>query len=94
MSSVSRIRTSDLIPTHARRMSKKQLQKLTESIKEEGIREPISFTVWHGEKYIVNGHHRMMAARRLGIKEVPGREVMLPHGGYRTVDDLIDTDMR
>lgn len=75
-------------------MSKRQLQKLTESIEQEGIREPISFTVLHGEKYIVNGHHRVLAARRLGIKEVPAREVTLPYGGYKTVDDLIDTDMR
>jgi len=52
-----------------------------------GIQSPISFVVYNGRKFIVDGHHRVAAAKIQGIN-VPSIEVCLPYGGYKEVDDL------
>ena len=38
---------------------------------------------------MVDGHHRLKAAKTLGLKEVPIEEVKLPYGGYQTLEDLL-----
>jgi len=38
--------------------------------------------------YILDGHHRALAAPRAGVSEVPIRRVELPFNGYKTPADL------
>jgi len=52
-------------------------------------KEAINYVENNGTKFIVVGHHRTMAAKQLGIKSVPVREVKLPYDGYRNLNDLI-----
>ena len=82
-------RTSQLQPTHRQTLSNRQMNKLTNDIRANGIREPIKYVVHNGQKYVVDGHHRLIAARRLGIKEVPTQKVELPFRGYKTLDDVL-----
>ncbi len=89
-----RVKTSELVLTHERRLSKNEFRKLKASIDREGIREPVIYVVFHDEKHIVNGHHRVLIARGLGIEEVTAKEVTFPYKGYKTEADLINTDLR
>ena len=58
------------------------------SIAENGIKEPIKYIEDNGRKYIVDGHHRVMAAKHLGLGEVPAERVSFPYGQYKTPNDL------
>ncbi len=78
-----------LNPTHNQTKSNRQMQKLTEQIKNDGgIKESIKYVEYNGNKYVVDGHHRLIAAKRLGFDSVPVEKVELPYGGYRTISDL------
>jgi len=65
----------DLVPTQSIRRSKNEFKDLVSLIKKDGITEPIEYAVKNGEKYIQNGHHRAYIAKRLGIKNVPTKEI-------------------
>jgi ParB-like chromosome segregation protein Spo0J len=52
------------------------------------MKEPILFVEHEGVKYVVDGHHRLAVAKGLGWATVPAKQVTLPHGSYRTPDDL------
>lgn len=54
-----------------------------------GMQESIKFVVYNGRKYIVDGNNRILAARKLGMREVPATRVSLPYGSYRTHRDLV-----
>lgn len=82
----------DLQATHSQTLSKKNMNKLIEDIKNNGINESIKYVKYNNQKYIVDGHHRVIAAKRLGIKEIPTKEVQLPYAGYKTADDLLWMD--
>ena len=82
------LKTSELNTTHSITMSKNKFKSFVEAIKSEGIKEPIKYVVHNGQKYVVDGHHRLQAAKQLGIKDVPVQKVELPYAGYKTVDDL------
>ena len=82
-------RENALVPTHSQTSSNNRLKKLTSDIKENGILEPIKYIEYNGEKHVVDGHHRLLAAKRLGLTEVPAVEVTLPYAGYRTLEDLL-----
>ncbi|CUV66606.1 conserved hypothetical protein [Sulfurovum sp. enrichment culture clone C5] len=91
----SMINTQELIPTHAPTMSKTQFRALKAYIKENGLKSlnnssdgSISYVVHDGNKYIVNGHHRVKAAKQLDISNVPAKEVQLPFRGYKDIGDL------
>ena len=43
---------------------------LADSIRQHGIREPLAITI---DGYVVSGHRRLAAAKRLGLTEVPAR---------------------
>ena len=60
----------DLIPyaRNARTHSEEQITKLASSIKEFGFTDPIELD---GENGILSGHGRVMAAKKLGLKQVP-----------------------
>jgi ParB-like chromosome segregation protein Spo0J len=81
--------TSSLIRTHAQTLSRQELQELTSNIAANGIRQPIEYVETSGGRYIVNGNHRTIAARTLGIQEVPAVERRLPYAGFRTEADLV-----
>lgn len=79
----------DLTPTHSITKGHAKMQKFIDEISKNGIREPIKYVECNGEKYIVDGHHRVAAAKKLGIKEIPIEQVQLPFAGYKTIDDLM-----
>ncbi|MNR27347.1 ParB-like nuclease domain protein [compost metagenome] len=62
--------------------------KLKADIKANGINEPIKVVEYKGRNYVVDGHHRLRAAKELGIKSVPIQKVSLPYAGYKTPADL------
>ena len=64
------------------------VDRLKKDIVKNGIQEPIKYVVYNGEKYIVDGHHRFIAAKRLRIEEIPSVKVELPYGNYKTSEDL------
>lgn len=63
-------------------------EELLTDISENGITEPIKYVRVGNTCYVVDGHHRLYAAKQLGFDVVPTEEVMLPYQGYRTVADL------
>lgn len=68
------------------------MKKLVENIKENGIKESIKYVEYNGQKYVVDGHHRLIAAKKIGLTEVPVQKVELSYGGYKTVKDLLWKD--
>ena len=69
-------------PTHRMTHSKKEFAKFVEQIRKKGIQDPIKYVVHDGVKHIVDGHHRLFAARKLSLPSVPALEVKLPYKGY------------
>jgi len=47
---------------------------LMDSIRQHGIREPLTIT---SDGYVVSGHRRLAAAKRIGLKEVPARIIQV-----------------
>jgi hypothetical protein len=84
-------RVGELIATHGKTMSNKELDKLTKNIRAEGIKEPLTVTESNGKLYILDGHHRALAAPRAGVAEVPINSVELPYGAYKSPVDLTFT---
>ena len=58
------------------------------SMKLLSIKRPLDVVKYNGAKYVVNGNHRLMIARDLGIKIVRVNYVGLPFLGYITPIDL------
>lgn len=54
---------------NARKHTESDVQAIVESIKEFGFSDPIG--IWGESNIIVEGHGRLLAARRLGMTEVP-----------------------
>ena len=54
---------------NARKHQREDVGAIVESIKEFGFDDPIG--VWGGHNVIVEGHGRLMAAKKLGMKQVP-----------------------
>jgi hypothetical protein len=80
---------ANLERTH--RLEPNRLRRVREMIQRDGgIRETIKYVEHEGRRFIVDGNHRVRAARELGIQEVPVERVELPYRGYRTVDDLLN----
>ena len=47
------------------------MNALMDDIKVNGIQESIKYVEYNGQMYVVDGHHRLLAAKRLGLTEVP-----------------------
>ena len=56
-------------PANPRRISDEDLESLTRSIREFGLIDPI--IARKGDRLVIGGHQRLLAARKLGIKQVP-----------------------
>ena len=74
MLEIVQMRVGDLVPYagNAKLHPDKQVGMIAESIERYGFNDPIA--VWEneaGELEIVDGNGRLLAARRLGIEEVP-----------------------
>lgn len=54
---------------NARKHAQEDVAAIAESIREFGFNDPIG--IWGKENLIVEGHGRLMAAKELGMKEVP-----------------------
>ena len=67
---IKRVATVDLIPyaNNSRVHSDEQVNQIASSIKEFGFLNPI---IVDGDNGIIAGHGRVMAANKLGIKELP-----------------------
>ena len=65
---------------NAKMHPKEQIQQIINSIRETNFNDPIG--IWHGE--IVEGHGRYLAAKEMGMKEVP----------VIRLDDLTDEQRR
>ena len=46
------------------------------------------YVVHNGEKFVVDGQHRLRAVRELRIQEIMAEEVSLPFKDYKVLDDL------
>ena len=68
--SIKKIKTTDLIPyaNNSRTHSDEQVLQIASSIKEFGFLNPV---ILDGENGIIAGHGRVMAAKKLGIDELP-----------------------
>lgn len=71
---VTKMRVDELVPYagNAKEHPDDQVEQITNSIKRFGFCDPIG--VWHdedGQPVIVEGHGRLLAARELGMEEVP-----------------------
>lgn len=56
-------------PKNARRHTNKDINTIIESIKEFGFSDPIG--IWSEKNVVVEGHGRLIAAKKLGMEEVP-----------------------
>lgn len=67
---IKRVKVSDLIPyaNNSRLHSDEQVLQIASSIKEFGFLNPI---IIDGDNGIIAGHGRVMAAKKLGIEELP-----------------------
>ena len=63
--------------------------EIVESIRKNGITESIKYVEHNGSKYVVDGHHRLRAAKQLGLDKIPTQKVSLPYKGYKTINDLL-----
>ena len=88
LTKVQQTAVKDLIATHGITLSKTQMAKLLDDIAKNGIKDPIKYVMKNGQKMIVDGHHRLDAAKRLGMETVPTQQVSIPYAGYKTLDDL------
>ena len=86
---IKNISPSMLTQTHTLTLSKKQYGDLVDSIRKNGIIEPIKYVEYNGTKYVVDGHHRLRAAKELGLEKIPTEKVSLPYKGYQTINDLL-----
>jgi hypothetical protein len=71
---ITQRKTADLIPyvNNARTHSEQQVLQIAASIKEFGFNSPV---LVDGEDGIISGHGRVMAAKKLGLDEVPTIEL-------------------
>ena len=71
---------AELVPyaRNARTHSEAQVAQIAASIREFGFTNPV---LVDGERGVIAGHGRLLAARKLGMAEVPAIELAPPHRG-------------
>ena len=79
---IIKIKTEDLIPyVNNPRNNENAVDKVASSIAEFGFKNPIAIDK---NNVVVNGHTRLLASKKLGLKEVP----------VIVIDDLTDTQIK
>ncbi len=86
---IKTISPSSLTQTHKLTMSKKQYSNLVDNIRKNGVQESIKYVEYKGQKYVVDGHHRLRATKQLKLDKIPVEKVSLPYKGYKTINDLL-----
>ena len=89
LETVSKTNPFALQPTHSQTLSKNKMNALMDDIKINGIQEPVKYVEYNEQMYVVDGHHRLLAAKKLGLTEISVEKVDLPYAGYNTIDDLL-----
>ncbi len=86
----------ELVRTHtiSGGSSTKTVKRYLKQIREHGIEsiDPISVVQINGKSYIVDGHHRYLAAKRLGVDEIPIKVVKpsdVPN--YNGIQGILDS---
>lgn len=77
--------------------SKKGVERIMPSISKEGIKEPIKYFEENGVKYVVDGHHRLAAAWKLGLEKVPVQRVPtlpFPGIGVKSAAELLPVEVQ
>lgn len=64
-------------------LSRSEFNLLKQSIASDGIKSPILVVEANSRNFVVDRHHRLLAAREFGFTKAPTETVKLPHGGYR-----------
>ncbi len=74
------------------RAASRQVAELAESMQKEGWQgNPIKVVEHNGQRYVIDGHHRLAAARKVGVP-VPYETIgsaELTIRGYQTIDDVV-----
>ena len=86
VSAVERFAASEFKFTDGIRKS--SLKSISGSIYQEGVQKPVDYTIINGEKYILNGNHRVLLASRFG-QTVPAQQRQLPFGAWRNVEEVV-----
>jgi ParB-like chromosome segregation protein Spo0J len=82
---------AELRPTHRLTYSRPALERFRSRLRSDGkVLVPVKYVEFGGQKFLVDGHHRVRLALELGFALVPAERVELPHGGYRCVADLFE----
>jgi hypothetical protein len=85
---VENVATSHLVATHS--VTRSSVRRLAGQIEADGgIRTPLNYVLHQGQRYVVDGNHRLAAARLLRMRTVPAQRVDLPFKGFKTAADLI-----
>ena len=79
-------------PANPRRISDEELESLTRSIREFGLIDPI--IARREDKVVIGGHQRLIAARKLGLKQVPVVLVDLSAGSGATSQSGSESHIR
>ena len=77
-----------LTPTHDVDYGRNKLNRFVNKIKSEGITNPIKYVEIDGNRYVVDGHHRLYAAKMLNLDFILAEQVELPYKGYDSFNDL------
>lgn len=87
----------DLSPTHSISggQSSRVVRNIFENMKKNGFGdEPLDVIVINGKKYVVDGHHRLAAAKRAGINvdiNVKNPNDVFSPGGYQNEEDVVNS---
>jgi ParB-like chromosome segregation protein Spo0J len=68
--------STDQLDYQSRRNGKFNWNELHESVLKDGVREPLTVNVdENGDKTLLDGHHRYLAAKNVGLTHIPVRYV-------------------
>jgi hypothetical protein len=75
------------------RASSRTVNEIADSMRRNGFQgEPIKIFEHNGEKFILDGHHRIAAARRAGLDDIPFESIpesRLGEFGFGSADDVL-----